>query len=288
MRLSLRQEKSIKDVRVTDETVQQFIQYFGLEDLDQYSLEILKSTVNSLSQFANKMLQDVSKMVDTNPDIDTELGAEIMTLNSLPNNEEDEFIGQHFVEHFAGSEFLNDRSIKIFQLASNYLLNKGIAVLNTTYTIVNANTSSTTWNDFATAYADLFNSKGWTGIDTSINTLGNLFTIYDATGNGIDRYIALWQAKEKKKSPPDDTAEKLQTAVDEQNDHLTAIKDLVMEILCHKSVMGREAMMSSVCSAQKEEDQEEEQIPKVPSQKVINRPVISNKIISQYYLGNRD
>jgi hypothetical protein len=289
--------KSKKDARISEETVDQFVAYFGLNDLDQHSLTILKSAVDSFSNFGNQILQDVAKLVDSDPTIDEDLGAEMMILNTLPSHEtemwehtdEHNLMSQQLIEHFGGSEFVNDRSIKIFKMATNYLLNKGIVLMNRTYEIVNSNTTSNTWNSFATAFKSLFNSEGWVALDTAINTVGNIFTIYDATGSAIERNRQRVKDKIKGNAPPDEAPEKLQSSVDELNVELTSIKDLVMLFVCHNILSERDAMTNPLCSDQKEEEEEEEDTRhvlanNVTPDKVVN-PVISNKIISQYYFG---
>ena len=73
------------------------------------------------------------------------------------------------------------------QLQSKMFWQTGILILNETYSIVNANTSSDAVNNFFTTFINLFNSNGWVAVDTSINTLGNALASYDAIGGGVER-----------------------------------------------------------------------------------------------------
>ena len=277
-----------KDARISEETVDQFEDYLGLNDLDQHSLTILKSAFDSFSNFGNQILLDVAKMVDSDPTVDTKM----MMLNTLSSHEsemwkdEEHLLSQQLIEHFGGSEFVNDRSIKIFKLATHFLLNKGIVLMNRTYEIVNSNTTSSTWNSFATAFETLFNSQGWVALDTAINTMGNILTVYDASANGIERNRLRIKEKIKENALPDEAPEKLQSSVDELNVELTSIKDLIMLFVCDNILSERESMMNPLCSDQKEEEGHIFSVNNATPNKVVN-PVISNKLISSYYLERK-
>lgn len=119
-----------------------------------------------------------------------------------------------------------------FLIAINLLSNIGILVLNETFTVVNANTSSDAVNNFFTAFINLFNSNGWIAIDTFVNTLGNSLSSYDAIGGGIARLETRKIRKKEAEEAEDDTKEKMIASFDKMNNQLGSINKLLREINC--------------------------------------------------------
>ena len=71
-------------------------------------------------------------------------------------------------------------SMTALSAMANGFVHLVVNFFNAVYNVVNSRTPFNALNSFTSAYSNLFNSDGWAAVDTSINTLGNTFNVYEA------------------------------------------------------------------------------------------------------------
>lgn len=112
--------------------------------------------------------------------------------------------------------------------------------LNAVYNVVNSKTTFNALNTFTSAYSNLFNSDGWSAIDTSINTLGNTFNVYDALLERFRNFAKISKPNVDDVDHGDNRElEQLQSSLDSVNDQLISVKELLKEITCRYETLTK-------------------------------------------------
>ena len=122
---------------------------------------------------------------------------------------------------------------------TNVFVNFFVNFLNAVYNVVNSKTAFNSLNTFTAAYSNLFNSEGWSALDTSINTLGNTFNVYDALLTRFRNFAKLTKQEEDVYHVDNRELEHLQSSLDSVNDQLTAVKELLKEISCRYDSLSK-------------------------------------------------
>lgn len=124
-------------------------------------------------------------------------------------------------------------SMTALSAMANGFVNLVVNFVNAVYNVVNSRTPFNALNTFTSAYTNLFNSDGWSAIDTSINTLGNTFSVYEALLQRFRNFAKLSKPNDEDVDHGDiRELEQLQSSLESVNDQLISVKELLKEITC--------------------------------------------------------
>ena len=147
-------------------------------------------------------------------------------------------------------------SMTTLSAMANGFVHLVVNFFNAVYNVVNSRTPFNALNSFTSAYSNLFNSDGWAAVDTSINTLGNTFNVYEALLLRFRNFAKLVSKQNDEDVDNGDNnnreLEQLQSSLDSLNDQLINVKELLKEVTCRYDSLtqtdGRRRIVSKECS----------------------------------------
>ena len=75
-----------------------------------------------------------------------------------------------------------------------------VNLLAITYDFINANTTLNAVDEPAAAFNFMGNSYGFNALNNFMNTVANIFTVYDALGGAVERYIVRSRQRKERKT----------------------------------------------------------------------------------------